>query len=267
MITDRPYRAGRRPSGFTLLELLTATIMFSVILGALYSAFYGALRMREKAYEAFENGLPRAYVASLIRRDLLSLTPSGGVFSGPSIGERLEEGGNRQDYLEFFTASGVVDDRNPWGDIRKVEYRLDLPTEVSQRKQETTVNEDGKDLIRGVTHNLLPSEEESPEEECLLHGVRSLQFGYYDGEAWQDSWDGTTQTDRSVLAIGLRVDFQPAEGNEARSTPPICMVVPTAVKSVSTGSSSSEGAQGEPVSPPGSGPTGNEGETGGNPPP
>jgi len=43
----------RRGSGITLIEVLAAATMFAALVGALYSVFYGALRLREDSYLAF----------------------------------------------------------------------------------------------------------------------------------------------------------------------------------------------------------------------
>lgn len=238
------HNSRKRRMGFTLLEILTATLMFSIIMGALYSVFHGALRMREKAYKTFEKGLPRTYVASVIRKDLLSLLPSGGLFSGALIGENEEENGIRRDSIEFYTSSGIVTDASPWGDIRHVKYALAAPTETSATRRDRSESLAVADLVRTVTDNLLQSEEEIPREERLLHGVQSLEIGYYDGEYWQDSWDGTTQTDETVEAVSMLISFDPLSATETQPDLPIRLVVPLVIESASSESSSSSSTSG-----------------------
>ncbi len=233
-----------RNSGFTLLEILTATLMFTIIIGALYSVFYGAIRMREKAYKTFEKGLPRAYVSSVIRKDLLSLLPSSGLFSGALIGENEEENGVRRDTIEFYTSSGIVTDASPWGDIRHVKYSLATRDELGEEKKEDSSTLAAVDLIRTVTDNLLQTEEEEPRIEHLLHGVQSLEIAYYDGEYWEDSWDATTQTDETVEAVSMLISFDPQSATDTQPDLPIRLVVPLIIESASSESSSSSSSGG-----------------------
>ncbi len=235
-------------TGFTLLEILTATLMFSIIMGALYSVFYGALRMREKAYRTFERELPRAYVNSIIRKDLMSLMPSGGLFSGALIGESEEVNGVHRDSIEFYTSSGIVTDASPWGDIRHVKYSLAAPEETTENNIHQSPSLAATDLVRTVTDNLLQSEEETPRRECLLQGVRSLEIGYFDGEYWQDSWDGTTQTEETVKAVSMLISFDPDSAKESQVPLPVRIVVPLTVETSSTDASpgSTQSQQGTP---------------------
>jgi type II secretion system protein J len=220
MTLAKPRRCRLTAGGFTLLELLIASAMFAVIVGALYSAFYGALRLREKAYETLEKGLPKRYAVSLIQRDLAYIAAPVGLLAGPMIGEKTEEGDLRLDLLEIHTASGMVHDDEPWGDIQRIKYSVE---------EDPLDDNQGKHLVRAVTRNLLPSIEEEPEEERLLRHVQSLEFSYYDGEEWQDSWDSTARENELPEAIRLRIEYAPPEGDE-RIEPPIELVVSSTLR-------------------------------------
>ncbi|HEQ60409.1 MAG TPA: prepilin-type N-terminal cleavage/methylation domain-containing protein, partial [Firmicutes bacterium] len=110
MTRHGPEERGHARGGFTLLELLAATAMFAVIIVALYSVFYGALRLRERAAETFETQLPKGFSLSVLKRDLADAVAPTGVLAGPFIGEKIEEGRRRLDRLEIHTASGRVDE-------------------------------------------------------------------------------------------------------------------------------------------------------------
>lgn len=221
----------RNRGGFTLLELLTATAMFAVIVVALYTVFYGALRMRERAHDLFEERLPKDALIALLQRDLSCAPVPAGILAGAFVGEKVEEGGHRLDRLELYTASAGVDENDPWGDLQKVA----LSTEPPEHSDEA----EGRDLLREITRNLLASTEEAPEEQRLLHGLESLEFQYYDGEAWQDSWDSTTMENALPLAVRIQIRFQPGQEG-SRSQIPIDMIVPMAA-----GTSASESAKEE----------------------
>ena len=48
--------------------------------------------------------------------------------------------------LDFFTSTGALSDKAPWGDIQEVFYELKAPTDRNQA---------GMDLVRCVNRNLL----------------------------------------------------------------------------------------------------------------
>ena len=133
-----------RTRGFTLLEVLVATAIFSILVGALYSLFYSALRARESTYDSIEKGLPTAYALSTVRRDLANMTAPTGLFAGAVVGEMDEQGTTRLDTIEFFTTSGVVRASEPWGDIQKISYYLSEPEDDDSS---------GSYFVRAVTVN------------------------------------------------------------------------------------------------------------------
>jgi type II secretion system protein J len=198
--------------GFTLLELLAATAISAILLGSLYSVFNGVLNLRERTFTEVESGLPRSYIAMIIRRDLTNLTPSTGIMAGAVIGESEEVEGFRQDHLEFFSSSGIVNEDDFWGDIQKVEYYLQEPQDQAEDKE-------GKNLVRGITRNLLASISEEPEEGVLLGGVQTLQITYFDGTTWQDIWDSTVVGNEAPKAVNIRVEFVPEKENEPEKPP------------------------------------------------
>ena len=202
-----------REAGFTLLEILVASVIFAILVGALSSLFWGAMRLRERTFEVVEGGIPNAYVVRLIERDLDHLLPPGGVLAGNLLAEMETEGDARKDTLEFYSASGILSEKTSWGDIQKITYYL-----VSPQDGPTDA---GSDLVRAVTRNLLASTEEEPEEQRLLQNVTSLEFSYYDGEEWQDSWDSTTEEAVVPVAIKGRIQFAHRDDTDTVPTRPI----------------------------------------------
>jgi len=198
MITNRRYLFFRSP-GFTLLEVLVASVIFTTLIGSLYFLFHGSLKLREKSFEAMEKELPKSYFITILKRDLVNMAAPAGVLAGPILGEKEEKGGSRRDRLEFYTSSGVINDTSPWGEIQMVVYELLEP--------ETSGNSAGYDLARAVTRNLLSSVIEEPEETRMLHGITSLAFSFFDGEQWLDSWDSTTTENKAPVAVKIRIEF------------------------------------------------------------
>ena len=225
--------------GFTLLEVLLAVSIFSIVLLAIHLVFHGALRLRNKTVAQIEGSLPLQQTFTLLRRDLSNLVLPGGILLGalqttPSTGTELGQTGPAplatlagdmpgQSSPELYTTTAVIDDAYPWGEVQRVSYFLADPTN-------RTV---GRDLIRSVTRNLLPTLEEPAEEQWLMSGVESIFYYYYDGQAWADTWDSATQTNQLPGAVKVAIHLAdtnrvPATGRFSRA--PVELVVPILVR-------------------------------------
>jgi hypothetical protein len=97
----------------------------------------------------------------------------------------------------------------------------------------------GRDLIRSVSRNLLPTLQEQYEGEWLMTGVQALTFFYHDGTQWRDSWDSTienTSTGMSnSLPAAVKVQLQMLSENSTASRSrsrelPIELIVPIVVQ-------------------------------------
>lgn len=233
------YSFSRR--AFTLLELLLAVLVFSIVLGAIHVVFFSALKLRNKTSEAIERSLPLQQTLAIIKRDLANLVPPGGPLAGalqstptftPSAGgtggtttgNSMSRSLNRGNGPEFYTAVGVVDERASWGEIERVTYHLAPPTN----------NAPGMDLMRSVTRNLLPVTQEQNEDQFLMGGVQAITFKYFDGNDWKDTWDSTLVDSATGLSNNLpsaiKVELQLYTETESFGTPaPVELIVPVPV--------------------------------------
>lgn len=234
--------APRRCGAFTLLELLIAIAAFAIVLAAINSVFYGALRLRNRTTETFDAALALQHTLGFLRSDIANLLPPGGTMAGqlqttPNTASSSSSGSSSglnsgasspsmallnaatrpgQSSPEFHTTTGVIDETSPWSEVQKVAYYL-VPS---------TNGLPGRDLVRSVARNLLPSLQEQPVVTPLLTGVESIFFQYHDGAQWKDSWDSATET-TSRLPAAIRVQIQlAAETRGTRLPAPIEMVVP-----------------------------------------
>ena len=217
-----------RCTAFTLLELLIAIAIFSVVLTAINGVFYGAMRLQSKGARTIEESLPVQQTVTLLKRDLQGIVTPGGPFGGvlqSGISSATANGPIPQGATTFYTCTAVLDDTSPWAEVQKVAYYLKPPEDPRAI---------GKDLVRAVNRNLLPTTQELFLEQWLMSGLERLQLAFYDGTTWRDSWDSTTQdpvtgqTNNLPRAIKVQLELAVPRGEPRKE--PIQLIVPVAVQ-------------------------------------
>jgi len=206
-------------AGFTLMEVLIAISICAILLVAIHTVFYSALRLRNSTVDSLEASLPREQALQIMQRDLANIVIStNGIFFGPLQTTNPTNALPDQIGPDFYTSGGELDGMVSWGNVEKIDYLLSVPTNGAGGV--------GKDLIRAVTRNLLPiTQIPQPEEKhTILSGVQTLTFLYYDGTQWDPSWDTTQQTN---LPLAIKVQIQMAMRTGGALTPqPLEVVVP-----------------------------------------
>ncbi|PYM11438.1 MAG: hypothetical protein DME18_14000 [Verrucomicrobia bacterium] len=219
----------RRTHGFTLLELLIAVMVFAIVLAAMNSVLYGALRLRNRASESLEQALPMQQGLAILKRDLENIVMPGGPLSGVFQTTAITNLVGGQSSPDFYTSTGLIDQTSPWAQIQRVSYVLVDPTNRAAA---------GRELIRAVERNLLAATmQDEPAEQWLMSGVQGMTFYYYDGTQWRDSWDSTTTdpttglTNNLPKAIRVLIQLAAPETGRALSAPaPVELVVPVVVQ-------------------------------------
>lgn len=207
---------------FTLIEMLIAVSIFSILLVAIHTVFYTALRLRNTTVDSLEASLPLEQALNVMQHDLVNIvTATNGVFLGPLQTTNPTNALPDQIGPDFYTSGGEMDGMVPWGNVEKIDYLLSAPTNGNRGP--------GRDLIRAVTRNLLPVTQlpQPDEKHAILSGVQNLTFLYYDGTTWQPSWDTTQQTNLPT-AIKVQIQMAAQPGLVAR-TQPLELVVPVDV--------------------------------------
>lgn len=207
----------RHSRGFTLLELIVAMTIITVISAALYGSLNAAFRGKRAAERAvgpirsatvalniIENDL-----ASVVLPDLLTLdTETEELYlNGPFMGQTQGGGGA---WLSFYS---IQSDNTP-----------DILLSEGTRKVELTVENNGQVpvLVRRIARNVLSGDVAVPpeEEEILCENVLAFTLRYYDGLEWFDQWDSTQVVDvNSAPAIPMLVELTLVLGVLDQSNP------------------------------------------------
>jgi type II secretion system protein J len=201
-------------AGFTLIEVLLALMICAVVLVIISSVFASALKLQERASASVDKSLPIERALNVMRKDLKNAVAPGGILAGP-----LQSGADTSASIQIYSTTGLMMPNQPWSEIQKITYGLQTPNDSSSN---------GKDLVRSVTRNLLSTSTDDEDDQFLASGVETLNFYYFDGANWLDSWDDTTQTN---LPQAVRVNLQLAAANQNEVRPePIQLVVPLMVQ-------------------------------------
>ena len=203
MTTPRPTRLGAR--GFTLLELLVAMLLMSIVALMLAGSLRIAFKARESAEAAVAPARGADVATDILRVDLESALLPRGLFAGPFLGsDGTGAAGLDSDSLSFHAAVPAGDEAIdlarglPQGDIRRVELGLATLPDTNEVA-----------LVRRVKHNLVTQvETDQVHDEVLCRHVVGFALRYFDGLTWRDTWDSTQEENRLPQAVELTLDIQ-----------------------------------------------------------
>ena len=213
----------RRLHAFTLIEMLLSVAIFSIVLLAINAVFYSALHLERTTNRALDERVPLNQALAIMRRDLQGAVQpnSNGVFFCDFKSGAARSGlgaSGAASTLEFCTTTGVINDDVPWGDTQRVSYQLVEPAD------RTTIK--GRDLVRVITRNLLPTTAEEADEQWLMGNVESLEFLNYSGTDWRDSWDTTMGDTGLPQAVRVRIQLALNNPGSYSKREPLELLVP-----------------------------------------
>ncbi|MES2696171.1 MAG: type II secretion system protein GspJ [Verrucomicrobiota bacterium] len=227
MRSARIRRMRRGARGFTLLELLVATIVGAIVLLVIQTTFFGAMRLYNTTHNRTDEALALDRALAIVRRDFAGIMLPGGTLSvafqttnlsstvGENFGERVGP--------DIYTTSGRIDGWSPFSEAQRVSYYL---APAADGRFGT------KDLLRVVQRNLLPVQDEAGEPQVLLQGVTEAVIEFYDGAGWIDTWDSEA-TETLPSALKLRVTLAASVPGQAQPAP-IELIVPVSVMTSAT---------------------------------
>ncbi len=209
---------------FTLIEMLLAVAICAIVLVAINGVFATAIRLRDKTSQAGEDSLPINRAMDMMVRDLKGTVGPGGYLAGDfkcgaqAMGATMGLSGEAGSAgLDFYTSTGALSDKAPWGDIQEVFYELKAPNDRNQT---------GMELVRCVNRNLLATTTSTPEIQSLLRNVQTVQFDCYDGMQWRDTWDTSSGDTNLPVAVRIRIQLAAKQGENTQNQTPLEMMVP-----------------------------------------
>lgn len=180
-----------KQKGFTLLEVLIAIAIFSIISLSSFSIFDTVLKGDEISKQRSErhNELQRAFL--IVERDIFQIAHRSVRLNGESpLDNFLQTSGDA--FISDEQALAFV--RNGWTNPGLLLPRSDMQA-VAYRLVDETIERLHYNFVDAVVG-------EEPKVRALIRNVSALNFEYYDGEKWQKTWSENSLP----LAIAINVD-------------------------------------------------------------
>jgi prepilin-type N-terminal cleavage/methylation domain-containing protein len=204
-----PPRAARRRPGFTLIELILACVMMSILFSATYASLSQAVRSRDRGVSRAQAFTRASLAADLIARDLASTLRASDLAETKLAIVRQGRPGSGLDGLLLFThldrpvrpASG-----QPEGAECETQYRLEpLPQSADAAP------------LYALWRRRAPVPDEYPDAGGvavqLVDGLRSLTIEAFSGSEWLPEWD----SDLDGLPYAVRLTVVAADDDATTS--------------------------------------------------
>lgn len=208
--------------GFTLIEILAASLAAALIFLAVYGILGRAIKSRDDATERIAQSRLRARAADVIRNDLQNGLISGGLLASALEGSIQSEKSHYPGYLRLTTTTGKNRSGETYGDVQQVEYYIVADNSDPSGGKSGT-------LMRVLTRDLLATVQEVSREETLLSHVESFEVAFYDGTDWQESWlvSGSATTLPQAIRVHIK---QTAVSDRLPVPPPLEIMTPWATQ-------------------------------------
>ena len=201
----------RGRQGFTLLEILLAMFIFSIVLSTLYAAYTGTFRnvdetesqadiyrMARIALERIAEDLESAYIPPwAVVTESEGTTPQSPAF----VGQTAQISDRRADTLMFISRAHLVFDEE---EVDTTVARISYDVRQSAEDEQVFV------LYRSD----IPGFDEQPEERggglILCDGLHAVGFTYYDAEGRvHDGWNSSNEEfkDRLPVMVSIVLEF------------------------------------------------------------
>jgi prepilin-type N-terminal cleavage/methylation domain-containing protein len=200
----------RRRSGFTLLELVLAMIIVATLIPVLYAALHAGFNAKIKADAAVEPPRTAEIAMDIIRQDLGdALAPTGQLAYTFEATQGKDDRSREADDLQFCSTADSPQHAAANGEVKFIELTV-----------MTAPNGDHV-LVRKVIRNLLSPQESAnqivppgnPDVEVICRGVGGFSLRYFDGSAWDTTWDCTQEDYTVPAAVEVTLTLDRPNGN------------------------------------------------------
>ena len=195
-----------RRQGFTLLEVLVASTILSIVLAALYTVFSQTLTSHSRTEQQVARSRAARIVLLRLGDELRASPPSAVDSFVPLVGE-VQRRGRFPDTTLTFTSALPSLHSIPGvdGGLSTVHYRL-VPEESDSSLYR---------LIRQVSHNTVEKHESLTQSAALAYplisGVRGFRTRFFDGRRWQDEWGQGPERTQLPRAVEIRLYLDTSE--------------------------------------------------------
>lgn len=200
--------AGSWIRGFTLLELLVAGAILSLVLAALYGVFSRTLASKRLTEERAARSRAARIVLLRLGEELqAAVPPRADTFRFTGAPRRT--GAFPEDSVSFVSLAAVpLTSASPESELCQIAYALAPDPLIPAQRQ----------LMRRVTRDLAVDRDPDGESDSLLAQVRGLRFRFFDGRNWREDWDNTE--DRLPQAVEVVLYLDDTQSDTSRSDRP-----------------------------------------------
>lgn len=176
----------QRQTGFTLVEILVAVTVTSLLLTTIYGVFTTTSEAKQKVEERAAAGHLGRVLFTRIGREILGLSLAVNPQKSILSGGRNDRG---EEYLEILSNAG----NGRQAGLVRIRYRL--------------VKGEADDEEAGLWRDSGPAYQD-PEEltsERISGGIESFGLKFHDGGAWRDSWDSGRDGVPKLIEVSLKL--------------------------------------------------------------
>ncbi len=192
----------RRADGFTVMEVLIAITLGSVILASVYGSYHMVVKTTvnySRVSDIYQTG--RIVLDTMAREISGAYQPLFAEKGEMFLGEDEWYAGRENDILRMVTTTCLQGSEKEVGyDSFEISYYLGAG------------EQDGLLLMRMNPYFNLEEPFEEGEEIVMAENVRALDFKYFDGLEWVDSWkweepaeEGSEEEETPTLPYGVRI--------------------------------------------------------------
>lgn len=208
----------RERRGFTLLEMLLATVLIAGVVAVVYQMYIGSLEASGEGQKAMALCQTARVVLDRMADDLRAAVFTNGDFGFGLVGTDGGEENPAGDTLELSCPAAVpwrasspesTSTPPPEADFRHITYRVITPEEAAEEAdQENPAPPIG--LVREVRTNLTSTDAEDRSVQVLSRRVVALELEYYDGAQWREAFEASAE-ERLPLAVRITITVVPEE--------------------------------------------------------